>query len=290
MGDLLFVLVNLARFVKVDPEQALRRTNAKFRQRFAYIERKLAERGREAGGFQHRRNGGAVAGSQAVIEIRQLFQLAEFEEVLRLQQSHLGLRRYRTAAAALSGGGEQGGRPRVRRLRRRHDGGVLFRHSGHQAGRRGPICTATCWACCRHIAMPGIGRRLKLRQREEALARGIELIEWTFDPLELKNAFFNIERLGAIVRRYSENQYGVTASPLHGGLPTDRCIAEWWIAIRRACGPILAGETVVRRASRSASSTPPISRGSAAKTRPRARNPENQRREVSSAPSSAAWR
>jgi NTP pyrophosphatase (non-canonical NTP hydrolase) len=47
MGDLLFVLVNLARFVKVDPEQALRRTNAKFRKRFSYIERKLAERGRK---------------------------------------------------------------------------------------------------------------------------------------------------------------------------------------------------------------------------------------------------
>jgi MazG family protein len=47
MGDLLFVLVNLARFVKVDPEQALRRTNAKFRDRFGYIERKLAERGRK---------------------------------------------------------------------------------------------------------------------------------------------------------------------------------------------------------------------------------------------------
>jgi len=47
LGDLLFVLVNLARFVKVDPEQALRRTNAKFRRRFEYIERKLAERGRK---------------------------------------------------------------------------------------------------------------------------------------------------------------------------------------------------------------------------------------------------
>ena len=44
---MLFVLVNLARFVKVDPEQALRRTNAKFRERFGYIERKLAERGRK---------------------------------------------------------------------------------------------------------------------------------------------------------------------------------------------------------------------------------------------------
>jgi predicted GNAT superfamily acetyltransferase len=72
-----------------------------------------------------------------------------------------------------------------------------------------------------------IGRALKLRQREEALARGIPLVEWTFDPLELKNAFFNIERLGAIVRRYVLNQYGTTSSHLHGGLPTDRCVAEW---------------------------------------------------------------
>jgi MazG family protein len=47
LGDLLFVLVNLARFVKVDPEQALRKTNAKFRRRFGYIEQKLAERGRK---------------------------------------------------------------------------------------------------------------------------------------------------------------------------------------------------------------------------------------------------
>jgi predicted GNAT superfamily acetyltransferase len=89
----------------------------------------------------------------------------------------------------------------------------------------------------------GIGRRLKLCQREEALSRGIELIEWTFDPLELKNAYLNIERLGAIVRRYSENQYGVTHSPLHGGLPTDRCIAEWWLASPRVRAT-LSGEKV----------------------------------------------
>ena len=75
----------------------------------------------------------------------------------------------------------------------------------------------------------GVGRRLKLAQREEAIERGIDLVEWTFDPLEFKNAYFNLERLGAIVRRYEENLYGVTASPLHGGLPTDRCAAEWWL-------------------------------------------------------------
>jgi len=79
----------------------------------------------------------------------------------------------------------------------------------------------------------GIGRLLKLQQREDALARGIELVEWTFDPLEIKNAYFNMERLGTIVRRYVRNQYGTTTSPLHGGLPTDRCVAEWWIASPR---------------------------------------------------------
>jgi predicted GNAT superfamily acetyltransferase len=87
----------------------------------------------------------------------------------------------------------------------------------------------------------GVGRTLKLVQRDDALRRGIDLIEWTFDPLELKNAFFNMERLGAIVRRYVPNQYGTTSSPLHGGLPTDRCIAEWWISSPRV-KTILAGQ------------------------------------------------
>jgi predicted GNAT superfamily acetyltransferase len=83
----------------------------------------------------------------------------------------------------------------------------------------------------------GIGRALKLAQRDEALARGIDLVEWTFDPLELKNAFFNIERLGAIARRYVHNQYGATSSPLQGGLPTDRCVAEWWLRLPRVTAP-----------------------------------------------------
>ncbi|MGD0570620.1 MAG: GNAT family N-acetyltransferase [Candidatus Sulfotelmatobacter sp.] len=79
----------------------------------------------------------------------------------------------------------------------------------------------------------GLGRRLKLLQREDALARGIELIEWTFDPLEIKNSYLNIEKLGAISRRYNINQYGVTSSPLQGGLPSDRLIAEWWLKSKR---------------------------------------------------------
>jgi len=79
----------------------------------------------------------------------------------------------------------------------------------------------------------GLGRRMKLYQREEALARGFELMEWTFDPLEIKNAYLNIEKLGAIARRYNVNQYGITSSPLQGGLPSDRLVAEWWMKSKR---------------------------------------------------------
>lgn len=86
----------------------------------------------------------------------------------------------------------------------------------------------------------GIGRRLKLYQREEALSRGIRLIEWTFDPLETRNAHFNLNRLGTICRNYLPNLYGVTSSPLHRGLPTDRLVAEWHLASGRVAA-IFAG-------------------------------------------------
>jgi len=79
----------------------------------------------------------------------------------------------------------------------------------------------------------GVGRRLKLFQRRDALERGIDVIEWTFDPLRFGNAHFNFERLGAIARRYIPDCYGVTASPLHLGLPTDRLVAEWWLNSER---------------------------------------------------------
>lgn len=79
----------------------------------------------------------------------------------------------------------------------------------------------------------GLGRKLKLAQREDAIQQGIELLEWTFDPLEIKNAHLNLSRLGVIARRYSVNHYGHSSSPLQGGLPTDRLVAEWWLKSRR---------------------------------------------------------
>ncbi len=107
-------------------------------------------------------------------------------------------------------------------------GGVFYLHS-HMLG------------VLRDYRDRGVGRMLKLAQRQDALERGIDLVEWTFDPLELKNAYFNIDRLGAVVRRYVRNQYGTTTSPLHGALPTDRCVAEWWVRSGRVSS-ILAGK------------------------------------------------
>lgn len=88
----------------------------------------------------------------------------------------------------------------------------------------------------------GLGRKLKLFQREDAIVHGYELIEWTFDPLEIKNAYFNLERLGAIARRYNINQYGITSSPLQGFLPTDRLVAEWWLKSKRVESLLSTGE------------------------------------------------
>jgi predicted GNAT superfamily acetyltransferase len=84
----------------------------------------------------------------------------------------------------------------------------------------------------------GVGRKLKLFQREEALSRDIRFVQWTFDPLELRNAHFNLNRLGAISRVYKPNLYGITSSPLHRGLATDRLLVEWDLDSKRAVAAI----------------------------------------------------
>jgi predicted GNAT superfamily acetyltransferase len=113
---------------------------------------------------------------------------------------------------------------------------------------RKPFLHSHMTAVLRAFRNQGAGRKLKFFQREEALARGIDLIEWTFDPLEIRNAYFNF-RLGAIARRFIPNMYGITTSPLHGGLPTDRLVAEWRLRsarVRRA----MADKRPARRKSR----------------------------------------
>ena len=75
----------------------------------------------------------------------------------------------------------------------------------------------------------GVGYRLKTLQRERALALGLDLVEWTYDPLQAMNAHLNFTKLGVTVSEYLENVYGDSTSPLHRGNPTDRFVAEWWI-------------------------------------------------------------
>jgi predicted GNAT superfamily acetyltransferase len=73
----------------------------------------------------------------------------------------------------------------------------------------------------------GLGLRLKWAQREEALARGITLVTWTFDPLQVRNANLNLRHLGAVGSDFLEDFYGTTSSSLHHGLPTDRLLVRW---------------------------------------------------------------
>ena len=98
----------------------------------------------------------------------------------------------------------------------------------------------------------GLGRRLKLAQRDATLAMGIDLIEWTYDPLQALNAHLNFTKLGVVVEEYEENIYGVSSSPLHRGSPTDRFVAEWHLnaphVIRRsgeAPGPLMRDASVM---------------------------------------------
>jgi predicted GNAT superfamily acetyltransferase len=173
-----------------------------------------------------------VAGSETLIEVRRLFALAEFSEAVKLQQCVWGfpdseLLPLRFFVVAARVGGQVFGAFDAEQMI-----GFCLAIPGVKSGGRAYLHSHMTGVLPAYRDA-GVGRRLKIEQRADALKRGFDLVEWTFDPLEVKNAFFNIERLGAIVRQYVENEYGSTSSPLHGALPTDRCVAEWWIASPR---------------------------------------------------------
>ncbi len=101
---------------------------------------------------------------------------------------------------------------------------------GVKTGFREPrslICTRTCWPCAEGTATAALARNSSWNSGLKRFAAVSGYMEWTFDPLEIKNAHLNIHKLGAIVRRYHVNFYGVSSSRLQGGLPTDRLVAEW---------------------------------------------------------------
>jgi predicted GNAT superfamily acetyltransferase len=159
------------------------------------------------------------------IEIRHCESLAEYETCVRLEKQiwgeHIAVPSAIFVVAHHTGGQILGA----------FDGGKMIGMTLALAGTRSgkPFLHSHMTAVLPEYQNLGVGRRLKFFQRQDALKRDIRLIEWTFDPLELKNAHFNFVRLGAIARRYIPNCYGVTESPLHAGLPTDRLVAEWWL-------------------------------------------------------------
>ncbi len=171
------------------------------------------------------------------MEIRRLTEIKEYEQVIQLQRliwqmSDLEIQPIDTFAvmnktgggtiAAFEGPDMIGfclGFPAIK------DNGKRFLHS-HMLG------------VLPEYSNQGVGRALKLWQREWAKSRGFNLIEWTFDPLQVKNTFFNIECLGAIVRQCYFNLYGQTSNALDAGLPTDRCVAEWWLDSTRVVGTV----------------------------------------------------
>lgn len=90
----------------------------------------------------------------------------------------------------------------------------------------------------------GLGRTLKLAQRDRALAQGYELIEWTYDPLQAMNAHLNFTKLGVVAEEYHRNVYGESTSVLHKGTPTDRLVAQWWIARPHVVRRVTPGDTI----------------------------------------------
>jgi predicted GNAT superfamily acetyltransferase len=179
----------------------------------------------------------SATAQSAEISIRHCHDLADFQQCFELQRAVWGKTELDVplplfVIAAETGGQVLGAFDQEKMV------GFTLAIAGYRDGL--PFLHSHMTAVLENYRDRGIGRRLKLFQRDDALQRGIRLVEWTFDPLEVKNAYLNFMRLGAIARRYLPNCYGVTTSPLHGGMPTDRLIAEWWLDSSRV-GNLLNG-------------------------------------------------
>lgn len=175
--------------------------------------------------------------AEAPITVRHVSTLAEYEECVRMQLVTWG-EDLATPSGLFVVARETGGQTLGAFVGEKMVGFTLGLAGFHDGK---PIIHSHMTAVLSEFRDRGVGRMLKLAQRSDALARGIHLVAWTFDPLELKNAHFNINRLGAVVKRYIPNCYGITESPLHAGLPTDRLMAEWYLDSKRVSG-ILEGK------------------------------------------------
>ncbi len=172
----------------------------------------------------------------AQIIIRECTTVDEFDGCVRLQREVFGLPdlevspRRHLIVSRQAGGWTLGA----------FDGELLVGFVHHLVARRGAeiIGYSHMMAVDRARQNHGIGAQLKWAQRERALSEGVRFIKWTWDPLQARNAHFNINRLGVVVRHYAVNFYGTDYNmPEGGGIDSDRLFAEWELEsarVRRA--------------------------------------------------------
>lgn len=128
--------------------------------------------------------------------------------------------------------------------------GFVFGMTGIRDGR--PVHWSDMLAVRPEARGTGLGRALKLHQRDAVRALGVDTMLWTFDPLRARNAHLNFARLGVVAREYVEDMYGQTDSPLHRGVGTDRLVARWLLDSPRVAsrladrGPHLSSGEVAR--------------------------------------------
>jgi predicted GNAT superfamily acetyltransferase len=172
------------------------------------------------------------------VEIRALTAIAEFRDVIALEREIWGGEPEDAVgipifAVTLKRGGLLLGAYEGDRL-----AGFAYSLAAMKAGR--PVQWSHMLGVQEGFRATGLGRALKLAQRQHALAAGFDLMEWTFDPLQAVNAHLNVRRLGVVADEYLLNVYGESTSPLHGAVPTDRLVAQWWMETARVAR-ILAG-------------------------------------------------
>lgn len=105
--------------------------------------------------------------------------------------------------------------------------GFVYGFSGITSIHSKPHLVSHMMAVAPDYRNQGIGESLKRRQREWAIGKGFEKITWTFDPLEIKNGYLNLTKLGGYVRTYYVSYYGIMQDKINKGMPTDRFLLEW---------------------------------------------------------------
>ncbi|HMF55785.1 MAG TPA: GNAT family N-acetyltransferase [Pyrinomonadaceae bacterium] len=167
-----------------------------------------------------------------MIEIRECATIEEYDGCIRLQREAFGLPdleispRRHLIVSRMAGGWTLGA----------FDGDRMVGFVHHLVAVRGRdeiIGYSHMMAVARDYQNHGVGARLKFAQRERALLEGRNYIKWTWDPMQARNAHFNLNRLGVVVRSYAENFYGTDYNTIPSesgkahGLDSDRLFAEW---------------------------------------------------------------